>query len=370
MREYRFGFRLALVALVTTILALGPAASSHALEKGFWGPTRVEGRSQFPIYKDLGVTVYQSALNWSVVAPTQPKQANDPEDPAYQWPEEVDFAIKEARRYRIKVALMIVGAPPWANGGRDSRWAPKRGDDFGKFAEAASRRYPDVRFWMVWGEPTREANFQPMDPLTDELANGTRLTARQKDAAQRYSRLIDAAYGAVKRVNRSDLVIGGMTFSGGDIRTYNWVRNLKLSNGRPPRMDMWGHNPFSFRKPDFRKPQSTFGVVDFSDLPRLARLLDTRIRRPDGKPLPLYISEFALPTGPDAEFNYYLTPGTQASWIRAGIKLSRRFRRIHTYGYIHLYDDPPRADGGPIVQSGLLEANGAKKPGYGAFKKG
>lgn len=370
MREHRFGCRLALLALVTVAALLGPAASSHALEKGFWGPVRVEGRSQFPIYKDLGVTVYQYALRWESVAPTRPKRPTDPEDPAYQWPAGLDDAIKEARRYRIKLALMLIGAPPWANGGKDWRWAPKRGGEFGKFAEAASRRYPDTRYWMVWGEPTREGNFQPMDPLTDELAEGTRLTPRQRTAALRYSQLVDAAYAGVKRVDRSDLVIGGMTFSGGDIRTYNWVRSLKLSNGRPPRMDMWGHNPFSFRKPDFRKPQSTFGVVDFSDLPRLARLLDTRIRRPNGQPLSLYLSEFALPTGPDAEFNYYLTPGTQASWIRAGLKLSRRYRRIHTFGYIHLYDDPPRADGGPIIQSALLEASGAKKPGYQAFKKG
>jgi hypothetical protein len=103
-------------------------------------------------------------------------------------------------------------------------------------------------------------------------------------------------------------------------------------------------------------------MVDFSDLPRLGRLLDTRIRQPD--------AEVLVNRKLAAEFNYYVTPNAQAAWIRAGLKLSRRYRRINAYGYIHLYDDPPREDGGPIIQSGLLEANGAKKPGYQAFKKG
>lgn len=356
--------------LVLTALGLGTAAPAHALNKGIWGTVEVEGQSQFPIYKDLGVTVYQYAIRWDDIAPQRPKRPTDPSDPAYQWPVVLDKAIKEASRYRMKVAVMIIGAPKWANGGKDWRWAPKRGDDFGKFAEAASRRYPAARYWMVWGESTNALNFQPLDPLTEATGNGTKITPRQRAGALRYARLVDAAYGAIKRVDRSDLLVGGMTFSGGDVRTYNWVRNLKLPNGRPPRMDLWGHNPFGFRKPDFKKPQSAFGVVDFSDLPRLASLLDKTIRRPNGRPLPLFLSEYTLATGPDAEFNYYVTLETQADWIKAALRLSRRWKRIDTFSYIHVYDDPPRADGGDRLQSGLLYSDGTRKPGYFAFKNG
>ena len=361
------GFALA-VGLVVGAVNLGATAPAHAFNKGFWGPALVEGRNDFSIYKDLGVSVYQTRLDWDAIAPQRPKRPTDPRDPAYVWPPGVERDIAEARRNGMKVALMIIGAPRWANGDRDSRWAPKRGDDFGKFAEAATRRYPAARYWMVWGEATNALNYQPMDPLTEAGGKGTKITRRQRTAARRYARMVDATYAAIKRVNRADRVVGGMTFSGGDVRTYNWVRNLKLPNGRPPRMDMWGHNPFGFRKPDFKKPQSTFGVVDFSDLPRLARLLDARIRRPDGRPLSLFLSEYTLATGPDAEFNYYVTPKTQADWIKAAMRLSRRWSRIDTFSWIHLFDSPPTSDF--RLQSGLLYSDGTRKPGYFAFKNG
>lgn len=355
------------VTLALSALGLGIAAPANALNKGFSGPAEVDGRSQFPIYKDLGVSVYQIRIDWDAIAPQRPKQPTDPKDPVYRWPA-IDDTITKARRSGIKVAIVLIGAPAWANGGKDSRWAPKGGNDFGNFAQAASRRYPLARYWMVWGEATNALNFQPLDPLTEATGSGTKITPRQREGALRYARLVDAAYAGIKRVDRSDIVVGGATFSGGDVRTYNWVRNLKLPNGRPPRMDMWGHNPFGSRKPDFKKPQSDFGVVDFSDLPRLARLLDSRIRRPNGRPLSLFLGEYALATGPDAEFNYYVTPEIQADWIKAALRLSRRWRRIDTFSYIYLYDSPPNSD--YRLQSGLLYSDGTRKPGYLAFKNG
>ena len=33
--------------------------------------------------------------------------------------------MKEAKRYRIRVALQVAYAPPWANGGRPKQWAPR-----------------------------------------------------------------------------------------------------------------------------------------------------------------------------------------------------------------------------------------------------
>ena len=39
-------------------------------KKSIWGPAEVKGVSQFPIYKDLGVGIWQNRINWSDVAPT------------------------------------------------------------------------------------------------------------------------------------------------------------------------------------------------------------------------------------------------------------------------------------------------------------
>ena len=362
--------RYPILFVLLAAAALVFAAPTHAVQKAFWGPASVDGKSQFPVYQDLGVSVFNTSLNWDVIAPQQPSRPRDPTDPAYQWPSELDGVIREALEHRMKVAIMVWGAPGWANGGKDWRWAPKNGEEFGDFAEAASRRYPGASYWMVWGEPTNGLNFRPSYPLTQEQGTATRLPRRQRTTPRRYAQLVEAAYERLKRVDASDAVIGGMTFSGGNIRTYNWVRYLKLSNGRRPRMDMWGHNPFGFRKPDFANPQSSFGLVDFSDLPRLAEFLDKRIRQPDGEPLPLYLSEYTLPSGPEQEFPYYVTPAIQAEWISDALRLSRQYRRIDTFGYIHLYDTPPGVDGQQFLQSGLLDWRGTPKPAYEAFKQG
>ena len=50
---------------------------------------------------------------------------------------------------------MVKRTPDWANGNRGEQWVPTRLRDYGDFMVAAARRYSSVRYWMVWGEPTR-----------------------------------------------------------------------------------------------------------------------------------------------------------------------------------------------------------------------
>ena len=175
--------RLRLIALALLLLAAfaPPADARYSSKKAIWGPTKVNGVSQFPIYRDLGVGIFQMQLSWNQVAPTRPTDPGDPADPAYRWPKEVDFAIRAGARSRIRVSLMLRGAPPWANGGRSSEWAPTHARDFGKFARAAARRYPGVHLWQIWGEPSRQNNFKPLPRFE---ATGPR----------RYARILDAAY--------------------------------------------------------------------------------------------------------------------------------------------------------------------------------
>lgn len=181
--------------------------------------------------------------------------------------------------------------------------------------------------------------------------------------------MLDAAYGALKRVRQSNVVIGGNTFSGGDIRPVNWVQNKRLPDGRPPRLDLYGHNPFSLRVPDLRKPPSPEEVVDFSDLARFQKVIDRRLGAPRKRRIRLFLSEFTVPTGPDREFPFHVTLPTQVRFIDAAFRVARE---IHAYGlgWIHLSDDPPRADGVKVSQGGLIDAGGNRKPGFEAFRGG
>ena len=358
---------LALVALLL-FGALGTASAQgrQTTKKSIWGPVRVNGVSQFPIYRDLGAGIYQMTLNWSSISPTRPARPTDPADPAYRWPAVVDDALTEARRNGLRVAFLLQGTPRWANGGRDARWAPTRPSDYANFATAASLRYPSVRFWSIWGEPTRRANFMP---LIHERRDRP-LTRRMRRGPRTYARLLDSAYGALKRVNRRNVVIGGNSFVTGDVSPLNWLKNLRLPNGRRPRMDMYGHNPFSARRPNLRRPPLGHGFADFSDLDNLARWIDRYLGRPKGRRLKLFLSEFFIPTDHfNEEFNFYVTRRTAASWLTAALRITRRSRRIYTLGWFSLYDDPPRASRDE-VNRGLLTYRGRRKPAYSAFKRG
>ena len=71
---------LALCALLLLALPVS-AEAAPSRKKAIWGPATVNGRSQFPIYRDLGVGIWQDRVNWSVVAPTRPANPRDPLDP-------------------------------------------------------------------------------------------------------------------------------------------------------------------------------------------------------------------------------------------------------------------------------------------------
>jgi hypothetical protein len=273
----------------------------------------------------------------------------------------VSQELAEAQHDHIQVALQIIGAPTWANGGKPWNWAPLDPQDYANFAIAAARRYPTVHLWMIWGEPSRRPDFEP----EVAAAPGAKLDAAQQVAPHLYARILDAAYGALKSVARANVVIGGMTYTTGDISTQQWIENLRLPDGRPPRLDMYGHNPFSFlRKPSLANPPSPEQEIDFSDLGRLSTLVDRYLGRP-GNPSPkLFLSEWTIPTRVDEEFDYYLTPEAQAEWITAGLQVAEELPSIYAVGWIHLYDEPPLSYGG------LIETDGTRKPGFFAWKDG
>jgi hypothetical protein len=328
--------------------------------KAMWGPGSHNGVSVFPTYRALGVKVYEDDLHWNVIALRRPKQPRNPRDPAYSWPREVTSSVAQAGRYGMQVALQIIGSPAWANKHRDPRWVPHDFRDYANFAIAASRRYPTVHLWMIWGEPSRSHNFRPLTPAKPFLA----LNAHQLIAPHLYARLLDLAYGALKSVTPANIVIGGMTDSSASISTPQWIENMRLPDGRPPRLDLYGHNPFTIRAPNLANLPSPRQQIDFSDLGRLAEIVDSNLGRPQNPTPGLFLSEWTIPTSPDLEFNFYVDPRVQARWITDGLRVASQVPGVYAVGWIHLYDDLPFESGG------LIRESGAKKPGYFAFARG
>jgi hypothetical protein len=350
----------AALALVVALLAVAPAPVDAGVLKGIWGPSTRNGVSLFPVYRELGDQLYEDDLRWNEIARRRPRSARDPADPAYAWPAAVSSAVARAKHYRMRVALQIIGSPRWANGGKEPRWAPHRVRDFANFAAAAARRYPSVHLWMIWGEPSRSHNFRPLTPARPFVP----LTGNQLIAPHLYSRMLDAAYGALKAVNRANLVIGGMTDAAASISTQQWIENMRLPDGRPPRLDMYGHNPFSIRAPNLANPPSPAAQIDFSDLGRLAELVKSNLGRPQNPSPRLFLSEWTIPTAVDREFNFHVDPRVQALWIKDALRIAAQTPSIYALGWIHLYDEPP------VSAGGLIGADGVKKPGFFAWKAG
>jgi hypothetical protein len=347
--------------------------------KMIWGPmTLPDGSSAFPVYHRLGVQVLQLQLIWGRTATSRPGDPTNPADPAYRWPAELEQAVSQAAQYGITLAVLVKGTPGWANGGQNETWAPNDPADFAAFLQAASRRYPSVHYWMIWGEP-QGLNFNPMPPNSPV-------------GPRRYAVLLDAAYGALKAVNPANMVIGGMTWTAGVIYPAKFLHWMRLPDGSPPRMDYYGHNPYTYRFPNLaegpiplprtaqefaelgakkrsrRKPAlADPGIRDLNDIDTLHSELAAVYRHRRGGTPKLWLSEFSISSeGPTRGFAFFVSQPDQARWLTAAFKLVDSTSYVAGLGWYELLDEPPSIPG--HLTEGLLTASGTPKPVFRAFQ--
>ncbi len=340
--------------------ALPPTASARSV-KAIWGPVEMpDGSPAFRIYRDLGARVFQVQLEWLDAAPSRPANPTNPDDPAYTWPKQVDAAVRAGRRYGIKVAIMVKGSPRWSNGGRGPQWAPNN-SDYARFLTAASRRYPSVNLWMVWGETNRAAVFRP-------------LPANSPVGPRRYATLLNAAYRALKRDSRRNIVIGGMTFSFGPVKPRDFVRWMRLANGKRPPLDWYGHNPFSPRFPDLRLRgyRGSPGARDMSDIDTFASEVRRAYRRTSRafrhRGPRLWLSEYTISSDrANYAFDFFVSRTQQARFLSAAYRIARQEPYIAGLGWIGLLDDPVTVPRG--LTDGLMTYEGQRKPAYFAYKR-
>jgi hypothetical protein len=339
--------------LLTAACCFAPAAAARPPLKAIWGPTRMpDGSSAFREYKRLGVDVVQFQLAWDQIAPARPRHQANHRDRRYRWPATVDEGVRAARRRGIQVALLVRGSPPWANGGRSPEWVPSP-RRYARFLTAASRRYRSVHRWMIWGEPNRAGAFQPLPP-------------NKPTGPRAYARLLDAAYVALKHRSRHNIVVGGMTFSFGEVFPTKWLRWMRLPGGRRPGLDEYGHNPFTRRKPNIRlHGYSGYpGARDMSDMDTFAR--EVRQAYPHRRPR-LWISEFTVSSDrPNRAFNFAVSRRAQAAWLKSAFSIAGKIGAAGM-GWFNLQDEPASEPLG--LTTGLMTYEGVRKPVYRAFRR-
>jgi hypothetical protein len=352
---------VAVTLAVFLVTASSPPASAKS-QKAIWGPVRMpDGSSAFPIYRDLGVRVLQLYLNWDDVAPEPPQTPTDPQDPVYRWPAHIDEAVKKARRYRIQILLLVWRSPRWANGRRDPNWAPDD-DAYADFLTATSKRYPSVRRWMIWGEPNRRDNFQPL-PRASLVG------------PERYARLLAAGYHALKQRSRRNIVIGGNTMSFGEVYPRDFAQWMTLLPSRkPPPLDLYGHNPFTTRFPDlsdtgFAGYPAARDIGDIDTFYReLRAIYRGQYRRFKTRGPRLWLSEFTISSDRgNRAHREYVSRADQARWLTAAYRIARRSPWIAGLGWFNLHDDPRGEPGG--LTTGLMTYEGKRKPAYYAYRR-
>src|SRR5262245_29915460 len=157
-----------LLLLVAACVAAGSVQASKQARFGIqddawlqFGPGSLDQRLN--TFKRLGVPLVRFTLRWDQIARRRPKNPTSPRDRRYDW-RRPDRVLRGLRRHGLEPVLTIVGTPAWANGGRSPAWAPPRPRDFRRFATAAAKRYPWVRYWLIWNEPNKRLWLRPTRP--------------------------------------------------------------------------------------------------------------------------------------------------------------------------------------------------------------
>jgi hypothetical protein len=359
---------LALVLLATLTLA-APADASKRLKIGIYDEALALGQPDvgFAYLGELRPQVLRFNLNWYQVAPVRPLlDPTNPLDPAYQWAI-YDQAILRAQALGAEVLLHVIGTPPWANAGRDWRYAPANMADLRAFTIAAARRYsglphyggmPAVNKWAAWNEPNLSTFLKP---------SWGRVRGRLFPVAARtYARICNTVWKAVHDAAvenaRAVQVACGVTSPYGKgasaVAPIRFLREMKRSKAR---FDVYAHHPYSRTRPAIsptaipRERRLTVSLGNIRDLfAELTRLYGKRKR--------VWLTEYGYETNPPDPRIGVSWP-RQAAWLKTAHKIARKHPRIDMFLWFLIQDEPDVKK----WQTGLVDSAGTRKPAFFTF---
>lgn len=334
----------------------------------------------------LGSRWVRIGVVWSAVAPyTRPRgfRADDPSSRAYNW-SQLDQAVRAAVAHGQTPLLNVHQAPNWAEGPSPPSWAGTGAWEpspsaLGEFARALalrySGRYPDplargralprVRYLQAWNEPN----------LLNYLAPQWVQDAHGHIAAWspgRYRAMLNAFYGAVKRVAPGDVVFAAGTAPFGDapgrdrMAPKTFLEGLFCLDGALRRtgcpggvahLDGLDHHVYSPPWEGALLPND----IGIPDLGRIWSVLNAARRQrtvaPNG-PKQLWITEVGTGggTSPAVEAQY-LALDLYAFW-------SQHVSNVFWFSI----QDPGAAAGAFFAYGGLYDGAGAPKPAAAAYR--
>jgi hypothetical protein len=392
---------LALVAVLVCVAAAAARASAQGLTTGFSAdPALTDGTPEagtvwIPRAVDEGASIVRVNVIWSQVAPlVRPASfaPADPSSPGYDW-SAVDATVRTLSGQGLQVLLNITGAPTWAEGSSPpagispGSWRPDPAQ-FASFATAAALRYdgafpdplqpgallPRVRYWQPWNEPNLSLYLSPQWTASQH--------GWQPASPGIYRQLLNAFYGAVKRVSTSNFVVTAGTAPYGDPpgsqrmppvafdRTLFCLRDnarlTPLSCPNPPHFDALSHHPYGIEGPLWHALNPDDAAVP--DIYKLARVLHAAEHAghvaPAG-PKQLWATEISWDSSPPDPDGVPLAE--QARWLEQALYVLWR-QGVSTVLWLQIVDSPPIPSYGTTYQAGLYYLTGDPKPAAEAYR--
>ncbi len=371
----------ALCALVAVLAQAGPAAAAPSQQLVFDAPRDLLNDAERPRALEeldrLGVRSLRVLIYWRDVAPAAGSASRpdaDLSDPAsYDWAKYDGLMAAARERGWSVVATLTLPGPRWAMRDRKDFLTRPSASLYGRFVEAAAKRYGDqVETWAIGNEPNHP------DFLRPQYSGG------EARSPALYRSLVRAATSALDRTGQAaDTVLAGETLPRGkrgtSVAPLAFLRGvLCLDRSYRKRkgcgrlnIDGWSHHPYTTPAgPFFVSPNRD--DVTIGSLSRLTRALDRAgragaIRRG----MPVWLTEFGVQSSPDRISGVSLT--RQVEFRAHAERLAYANRRVKAFSQYLLTDDPPvenvsasRRYGG--FESGLKFSTGREKPSFAGFR--
>ena len=159
-------------------------------------------------------------------------------------------------------------------------------------------------------------------------------------------------------------MIGGPLYGGGDVRPPEFLQWLRLPDGRVPRLDWFGLDPYPFRLPDLAEEPVPGGFRDLSDLDTFGIEVEETYAGLGIDP-PLWLSAFTVQSGQDSRyFEFHVDEAEQARWLRRGYQAAAEAGDVKGLGWFTLLDQP---ESRWSADWGLMSADGQPKPAFQAY---
>lgn len=362
-----------LIGVLLAVLASG-AAEARGLRLGFYDGGYVGDASTrataLARTKSVNGTIVRLGATWAGIAPTQPKLAVDPNDPAYRWAG-LDAAVQDAVAAGLTPMITFNSAPTWAEGPKRPKsagqgtWRP-RISSFRNFMIAAAQRYsgdtpgiPRVRYWQVWNEPNLATY------LTPQYVKKRGRWAMASPGI--FRALVNAGYAAVHSVHKDNFLITAGTAPYGDLapggRRIAPVNFLRAVLAKRTYLDAISHHPYGVGSP-YRHALNGADVA-VPDIGKLRRVLRAAEKKKTVyRNRQIWVTEMSWdskPPDPDG-----VSERTQADWLQEGFNVLWK-QGVSTITWFQVTDQP-----GPNYpasnQSGVFFVNGKEKLSATAFR--